>query len=83
MLYNELNAREDEVAELRKREEILQQHMRSKEKMYEQDAIVRMQLGRRLEQILMDKEEIKDQLESYKNQLDAINALTSKAQAAP
>ena len=82
MLYNELNAREDEVAELRKREEILQQHMRSKEKMYEQDAIVRMQLGRRLEQILMDKEEIKDQLESYKNQLDAINALTSKAQAA-
>jgi hypothetical protein len=66
ILSNDLNAREDELMEMRKREQILQQHLISKEKMYEQDAIVRMQLGKRLEQVLMDKEEIKDQLEQCK-----------------
>lgn len=66
ILSNDLNEREEEIIKLREREETLLQHMLSKEKMYEQDAIVRMQLGKRLEQVLMDKEEIKDELEQCK-----------------
>jgi hypothetical protein len=66
ILSNDLSERELEIIEMKKREEILHQHYASKEKMYEQDAIVRMQLGKRLEQILMDKEEVKDQLELCK-----------------
>ena len=66
ILSNDLSERENEIIELRRREEILHQHMLSKEKLYEQDAIVRMQLGKRLEQVLMDKEEIKDELEQCK-----------------
>lgn len=34
--------------------------------MYEQDAVVRMQLGKRLEQVLMDKEDALEQIEFYK-----------------
>jgi hypothetical protein len=34
--------------------------------MFSQDAQVRLQLGKRLEQVLMDKEEIKDELDSLK-----------------
>ena len=37
--------------------------------MYEQDATVRMQLGRRLEQILLDKEEYKDEIEEMKEHI--------------
>jgi hypothetical protein len=77
ILSNDLNEREEELIEMRKREEILQQHLSSKEKMYEQDAIVRMQLGKRLEQVLMDKEELKDQLDQLRKQLEHISNLTS------
>ena len=44
----------------------MQQSLAQKEKMYEQDAMSRMQLGRRLEQVLMDKEEAVEQLEMMK-----------------
>lgn len=38
----------------------------TKDKIYEQDAAVRMQLGKRLEQVLGDKEDLMEQLEFCK-----------------
>jgi hypothetical protein len=35
-------------------------------RMYEQDAMVRVQLGKRLEQVIMDKEEATDELDDLK-----------------
>jgi hypothetical protein len=61
VLTNDLNEREDQIIALKKREEAYTEQLASKDRMYEQDAMVRMQLGKRLEQVLMDKEEIKDE----------------------
>ena len=66
---NELNERNTEIVALRKRETVLEATLKAKEKMYEQDASVRMQLGRRLEQILLDKEEYKDEIDEYKEHI--------------
>ena len=41
---------------------------------YEQDANVRMQLGRRLEQILLDKEEAKDEIDELKGHIIRLEA---------
>ena len=65
-LTNDLNEREDQIIVLKKREAALEENLKMKEKMYAQDAQVRLQLGKRLEQVLMDKEEIKDELDSLK-----------------
>lgn len=65
-LTNDLNEREDQIIVLKKREAALEDNLKMKEKMYAQDAQVRLQLGKRLEQVLMDKEEIKDELDSLK-----------------
>lgn len=65
-LTNDLNDREDQIIALKKREAALEENLKMKEKMYAQDAQVRLQLGKRLEQVLMDKEEIKDELDSLK-----------------
>jgi hypothetical protein len=66
VLTNDLNEREDQIIALKKREAVFQETLANKERMYEQDAMVRMQLGKRLEQVLMDKEEIKDELDNLK-----------------
>jgi hypothetical protein len=66
---NELNERNGEITSLRKREQVLEATLKAKEKMYEQDATVRMQLGRRLEQILLDKEEYKDEIDEMKEHI--------------
>lgn len=66
VLTNDLNEREDQIIALKKREAAFQDTLANKERMYEQDAMVRMQLGKRLEQVLMDKEEIKDELDNLK-----------------
>lgn len=65
-MTNDLNEREDQIIVLKKREAALEENLKMKEKMYAQDAQVRLQLGKRLEQVLMDKEEIKDELDSLK-----------------
>ena len=65
-MTNDLNEREDQIIALKKREAVLEENLKMKEKMYAQDAQVRLQLGKRLEQVLMDKEEIKDELDSLK-----------------
>lgn len=66
VLTNDLNEREDQLIAMKKREEAYLEQLASKDRMYEQDAMVRMQLGKRLEQVLMDKEEIKDELDDLK-----------------
>ena len=66
VLTNDLNEREDQLISMKKREEAYLEQLASKDRMYEQDAMVRMQLGKRLEQVLMDKEEIKDELDDLK-----------------
>lgn len=71
-LTNDLNDREDQIIALKKREAALEENLKIRERMYAQDAQVRLQLGKRLEQVLMDKEEIKDELDSLKAHLDVI-----------
>ena len=66
VLTNDLNEREDQLIAMKKREEAYLDQLANKDRMYEQDAMVRMQLGKRLEQVLMDKEEIKDELDDLK-----------------
>lgn len=74
VLTNDLNEREDQIIAMKKREAAYEEQLASKEKMYEQDAKVRMQLGKRLEDVLMDKEEIKDELDNLKAQLEMIRS---------
>ena len=74
VLTNDLNEREDQIIAMKKREAAFEEQLASKEKMYEQDAKVRMQLGKRLEDVLMDKEEIKDELDKLKAQLEMIRS---------
>jgi hypothetical protein len=74
VLTNDLNEREDQIIAMKKREEAFQEQLASKEKMYEQDAKVRMQLGKCLEDVFMDKEEIKDELDNLKAQLEMIRS---------
>ena len=62
-LTNDLNERDEQILELKSREAALKNLLAQKEKMYEQDAMVRLQLGKQLEQVLMDKEEAQEQLE--------------------
>lgn len=51
---------------LQKRELALEGVLAANEKMHEQDAIVRLQLGKRLEQVLLDKEEAYEELDLFK-----------------
>ena len=48
---------------LKRREASLERMVFVNEKVHEQDAIVRLQLGKRLEQVLLDKEEAYEELE--------------------
>jgi hypothetical protein len=61
-LTNDLLEREEQILELKRREADYSQKIQSKDKLYEQDASVRMQLGKKLEQVLMDKEEALEQV---------------------
>lgn len=65
-MTNDLLEREDQIIELKKRVSEFQQALTTKDKMFEQDAMVRMQLGKRLEQVLMDKEDAIEQMELLK-----------------
>ena len=44
------------------------------EKMHEQDALIRLQLGKRLEQVLMDKEEALEELDLVQTKLESIRS---------
>ena len=63
---NDLNEKDDTIVQLQKREMVLEGVLAANEKMHEQDAIVRLQLGKRLEQVLLDKEEAYEELDLFK-----------------
>lgn len=66
VLTNDLNDRDEQIILLKKKEQHYEQTLIDRDNMYKQDAMVRMQLGKRLEQVLMDKEEALEQLEMMK-----------------
>ena len=66
VLTNELNERDNQIALLKKKETHFEQTIQERENLFKQDTMVRMQLGKRLEQVLMDKEEALDQLDALR-----------------
>jgi hypothetical protein len=66
MVTNDLSERDSQIVELRRKEASLLQNINHLEKSHEQDAMVRMQLGKRLEQVLIEKEEAYEQIENLK-----------------
>ena len=80
LLSNDLNERDSQISAMKHKEEQYEQTLTDRENMFKQDAMVRMQLGKRLEQILMDKEEAMEQMELLKDQVDNLKAtLAAKA----
>ena len=72
-LSNELNDRDEQISVLKKKESHYEQTLLDRDNMFKQDAMVRMQLGKRLEQVLMDKEEALEQLELMKVSRDRLS----------
>lgn len=66
VITNDLSERDDQIADMRKRESVLQQKIAQLGSQHDQDATVRLQLGRRLEQVLIEKEEAVETLEMTK-----------------
>lgn len=79
MLTNDLNERDEQISVLKQQAVALQTALAQKEKMYEQDALVRMQLGKKLEQVLMDKEEVMEENELLQEQLESLRASLDNA----
>lgn len=65
-MSNEMAEKDDVIAAFKKSEQQYEQKLQERENMYKQDNIVRLQLGKRLEQVLMDKEEALEQLDMLK-----------------
>ena len=65
-LTNDLNEKEDQIMAYKKREAAMLEHLAAKEKQHEQDNNVRLQLSKRLEQVMMDREDLKDIVENLK-----------------
>ena len=63
---NDLNDKDDVILKLKKQESLLESALAATERLQEQDAIVRLQLGKRLEQVLLDKEEAYEELHHFK-----------------
>lgn len=62
-ITNELVEKDEQLAKFKHQELIFEQKLAEKDSLYKQDAMVRLQLGKRLEQVLMDKEDALEQLE--------------------
>lgn len=69
---NDLNEKDDMILKLKKQESLLETALAATERLQEQDAIVRLQLGKRLEQVLLDKEEAYEELHHFKVMSDGI-----------
>jgi hypothetical protein len=67
-----LNEKDDMILKLKKQESLLETALAATERLQEQDAIVRLQLGKRLEQVLLDKEEAYEELHHFKVMNDGI-----------
>lgn len=77
-ITNDLSERDNQISELRKRDLLAQSQLAHLERSHEQDAMVRMQLGKRLEQVLIEKEEALEQLEHMRDQLQNIKSSFSR-----
>ena len=71
-MTNDLNEKDDTIVKLKRREASLERMVFVNEKVHEQDALVRLQLGKRLEQVLLDKEEAYEELEQLQVMSHAI-----------
>lgn len=66
MLTNDLNDREDQIIALKQKEKAQESAWATREKHYESEAAARMLLNRKLQQILIDKEDALDQVAHLK-----------------
>jgi hypothetical protein len=71
-MNGELIERDEQLALMKKLQTDYESQLREKDNLMKQDTMVRLQLGKRLEQVLMDKEDALEQLEQLKAQLDMI-----------
>ena len=60
IFQNELHERDEEIATLKKNESVLEQAIGAKQKMYDQVVAVQMQISKKLESVLLDKEEAQE-----------------------
>jgi chromosome segregation ATPase len=74
-MTNELAERDEQINELMKAKQDFENKLKEKENMMKQDNMARLQLGKRLEQVLMDKEEALEQLEQLKVKLFRSSAI--------
>lgn len=66
MMNNELAEKDEQLSKFKKDATNFEKALVEKDNLYKQDNMVRLQLGKRLEQVLMDKEEALEQLELLK-----------------
>lgn len=65
-MNGEMVERDEQLAALKKSQADYEAQLREKENLMKQDTMVRLQLGKRLEQVLMDKEDALEQLEQLR-----------------
>ncbi len=73
LMNNDLAEKDEQITTLKKNLQEYEIKMKEKDNLMKQDTMVRLQLGKRLEQILIDKEEALEQLEQLRAQLDMIS----------
>ena len=65
-MSNELNEKEQAIIASKRREEAVAAVLASKEKIFEQDASARVQLGQKMQALFIEKEDALEQVEYYK-----------------
>lgn len=73
-MNNDLAEKDEQITSLKKNLQEFELKLKEKDNLMKQDTMVRLQLGKRLEQILIDKEEALEQLEQLRAQLDMISS---------
>ena len=76
-LTESLNEKDDEINAYKKREKSLNEAMARKEKQHQENTTITLQLGKRLEQALLDKEDLKDMVEALKKKLKVVSDATA------
>jgi hypothetical protein len=73
LMNNDLAEKDEAISHLKKNLQEFELKLKEKDNLMKQDTMVRLQLGKRLEQVLIDKEEALEQLEQLRAQLDMIS----------
>ena len=76
-LTESLNEKDDQINAYKKKEKSLIEAMAHKEKQQHENATITLQLGKRLEQALLDKADLKDMVESLKRKLADADGVTT------